>query len=107
MPCVGNLSSTLVLYGNFTPRENLVVPTSRPRTSSENMDTYLIKMQQEFERTLTRELKEDAAEFEAEIYRACPVTSTDQANSCQDLLLKTSREYAQILQKKIYGLKYK
>ncbi|XP_045714016.1 ankyrin repeat domain-containing protein 26-like isoform X2 [Phyllostomus hastatus] len=99
MPCVGNLNSSLVLYGNFTPRENLVVPTSRPQTSSRSMETYLIKMRQEFEKTLTRELKEDAAEFEAETYTACPVASTDQANSCQDLLLKTSREYAQILQK--------
>ncbi|KAM5337489.1 ankyrin repeat domain-containing protein 26 isoform 2-T2 [Glossophaga mutica] len=98
MPCVGNLNS-LVLYGNFTPRENLVVPTSRPQTSSKSMETYLIKMRQEFEKTLTRELKEDTAEFETEAYRACPVASTDQANSCQDLILKTSQEYAQILRK--------
>ena len=55
-------------------------------------------MRQEFEKTL-RELKEDAAEFDAEACRAFPVASTDRANSSQDLLLKTSQEYAQILQK--------
>ena len=41
----------------------------------------------------------DAAEFDTEACRAYPVASTDQAKSSQDLLLKTSREYAQILQK--------
>ncbi|XP_054448000.1 ankyrin repeat domain-containing protein 26 isoform X2 [Pteronotus mesoamericanus] len=100
MPCVGNLNSSFVLYGNSTQREeNLVIPTSRPRTSSNSMEAYLIKMRQELEKALTRELKEDAAEFEAEAYRAYPVGSIDKANSCQDLLLKTSQEYAQILQK--------
>ncbi|XP_053778450.1 ankyrin repeat domain-containing protein 26 isoform X2 [Desmodus rotundus] len=97
MPCVGN--SSLVFYGDVTPRGNFVIPTSRPQTSRKSMETYLIKMQQEFEKTLTRELKEDAAEFDTEACRAYPVASTDQANSSQDLLLKTSREYAQILQK--------
>ncbi|XP_053525346.1 LOW QUALITY PROTEIN: ankyrin repeat domain-containing protein 26-like [Artibeus jamaicensis] len=99
MPCVGNLNNPSGLYGSFSPRENLVVPTSRPQTSSRSMETYLMEMRQEFEKTLTRELREDAAEFEAEAYKACPVASTDQANSCQDLILKTSREYAEILRK--------
>ncbi|XP_036906942.1 ankyrin repeat domain-containing protein 26 isoform X2 [Sturnira hondurensis] len=99
MPCVGNLNSHLVLCGNFTPRENLVVPTSRPQTSSKSMETYLLKMGQEFEKSLTRELREDAAEFEAEAFKARPVASTDQANSCQDLIFKTYREYEEILRK--------
>ncbi|XP_016059424.1 PREDICTED: ankyrin repeat domain-containing protein 26 isoform X2 [Miniopterus natalensis] len=97
-PCVGNVNS-FVPNRNFTPRENLVIPTSRPHISNNSMETYLIKMQQEFEKTLTRELKEDAAEFESESCRAYPVGSVDQSNSYQDLLLKTSREYVQILKK--------
>ncbi|XP_054572561.1 ankyrin repeat domain-containing protein 26 [Eptesicus fuscus] len=95
-PGVGNVNNSFVLYGHSTPRENMVIPTSRPRISNNSIETYLIKMQQDFEKTLTRELKEDAAEFESESY---PVGSVDQSNSYEDLLLKTSREYVQILKK--------
>ncbi|EPQ14133.1 Ankyrin repeat domain-containing protein 26 [Myotis brandtii] len=98
-PGVGNFNNSFVLYGHSLPRENMVNPTSRPRISNNSIETYLIKMQQDFEKTLTRELKEDAAEFESESYRAYPVGLVDQSNSYQDLLLKTSREYVQILKK--------
>nr|KAF6498942.1 hypothetical protein HJG59_000716 [Molossus molossus] len=98
-PGAENLHNSFVLYGNSTPRENLVIPTSRSRASNNSIETYLIKMQQEFEKTLTKELKEDAAEFESESYGAYPVGSVDQSNSYQDLFLKTSQEYVQILKK--------
>ncbi|XP_023617739.1 ankyrin repeat domain-containing protein 26 isoform X7 [Myotis lucifugus] len=98
-PGVGNFNNSFVLYGHSLPRENMVNPTSRPRLSNNSIETYLIKMQQDFEKTLTRELKEDAAEFESESYRAYPVGLVDQSNSYEDLLLKTSREYVQILKK--------
>nr|KAF6387531.1 hypothetical protein mMyoMyo1_008023 [Myotis myotis] len=98
-PGVGNFNNSFVLYGHSLPRENMVIPTSRPRISNNSIETYLIKMQQDFEKTLTSELKEDAAEFESESYTAYPVGLVDQSNSYQDLLLKTSREYVQILKK--------
>ncbi|XP_045441810.1 ankyrin repeat domain-containing protein 26 isoform X3 [Pipistrellus kuhlii] len=98
-PGVGNFNNSFVLYGHSTPRESVVIPTSSPRISNNSIEAYLIKMHQDFEKTLTKELKEDAAEFESESYRAYPIGSVDQSNSYQDLLLKTSREYVQILKK--------
>ncbi|XP_016079071.1 PREDICTED: ankyrin repeat domain-containing protein 26-like [Miniopterus natalensis] len=93
IPSVRDLNS-FVPNRNSTPRENLKIPILSPHTS-----TYVIKMRQEFEETLTRELKEDAAKFESEFYRACPVELIDQSNSRQDLLLKTSQEYTEILKR--------
>ncbi|KAM8804070.1 ankyrin repeat domain-containing protein 26 [Rhynchonycteris naso] len=98
-PCVGNIRNSCVLNRISTPGKNLVIPTSKPWTANNNMETYLIKMRQEFEKTLTRELKEEAAEFESESCTAYPVGSIDRSNSSQDLLLKATQEYAQILKK--------
>uniref|UniRef100_A0A8C3VRQ4 Ankyrin repeat domain-containing protein 26 n=1 Tax=Catagonus wagneri TaxID=51154 RepID=A0A8C3VRQ4_9CETA len=92
-PCAGNLNNSLVFNRNFTPRENLVLSTSSPRPSNDSIETYLTKMQQELQKNITRELAEAAVEFESGICRASPVGSTD------DLVLKTSQEYVQILKK--------
>ncbi|XP_070356944.1 ankyrin repeat domain-containing protein 26 isoform X8 [Equus asinus] len=43
-PCAGNHNSSLVLNRNLTPREDLVIPTSRPRPSNNSMETYLTKL---------------------------------------------------------------
>ncbi|XP_049737731.1 ankyrin repeat domain-containing protein 26 isoform X12 [Elephas maximus indicus] len=98
-PCVGNVNSSLVLNRNLIPRENLAIPTSSPRPSNNSMETYLTKMQQELEKNITRELEEAAAEFESGSCRASPLGSTDESNLNQDLVLKTSQEYVQILKK--------
>ncbi|XP_054550799.1 ankyrin repeat domain-containing protein 26 isoform X7 [Talpa occidentalis] len=97
--CVGDLSNSLVLNKHLSPRENLVISlsTSNQRPSSNSMETFLTKMQQELEKNITRELEEAAAEFESVSYRASPLGSTDESN--QDLLWKTSQEYVQILKK--------
>nr|XP_055187923.1 ankyrin repeat domain-containing protein 26-like [Nyctereutes procyonoides] len=63
-PYVGNLTSSLLLDGNVTPRENVMIPTSRPQTSVSSIETHLIKMLQELEDNITRELKEVARELE-------------------------------------------
>ncbi|XP_057588801.1 ankyrin repeat domain-containing protein 26 isoform X6 [Hippopotamus amphibius kiboko] len=98
-PCVGNLNNSLVLNRNLTPRENMVMSTSSPRPANNSMETYLTKMQQELEKNITRELEEAAAEFESGSCRASPLGSTDESNLNQDLVLKTSQEYVQILKK--------
>ncbi|XP_075853731.1 ankyrin repeat domain-containing protein 26 isoform X2 [Microcebus murinus] len=98
-PCVGNLSNSLVLNRKLIPKENLVIPTSSPRTSNNSMENYLTKMQQELEKNITRELEEAAAELETESYIASPIGSTDESNLNQDLVWKASREYVQILKK--------
>ncbi|XP_055399584.1 ankyrin repeat domain-containing protein 26-like isoform X1 [Bubalus kerabau] len=99
-PCVGNFNNPFVLNGNLTPRANLGFSTSIPRPSNNSMETYLTKMRQELDRSITRELREAAAEFESESYGLSPLGATDGSNLSQDLLLKTSQEYVQILKKK-------
>ncbi|XP_038445083.1 ankyrin repeat domain-containing protein 26-like isoform X1 [Canis lupus familiaris] len=61
-PSVGNLTSSLLLDRNVTPRENVMIPTSRPQTSVSSIETHLFKMQQMLEDSILRELKEVAAQ---------------------------------------------
>eukprot|EP00071_Canis_lupus_P037266 XP_022270823.1 ankyrin repeat domain-containing protein 26-like isoform X1 [Canis lupus familiaris] len=42
-PYVGNLTSSLLLDRNVTPRENVMIPTSRPQTSVSSIETHLFK----------------------------------------------------------------
>ncbi|XP_028350780.1 ankyrin repeat domain-containing protein 26 isoform X5 [Physeter macrocephalus] len=98
-PCVGNLNNSLVLNRNLTPGENLEISTSSSRPSNKSMEIYLTKMQQEMEKNITRELEKAAAECESGSYRASPLGATDESNLNQDLVLKTSQEYVQILKK--------
>ncbi|XP_008062729.1 ankyrin repeat domain-containing protein 26 isoform X2 [Carlito syrichta] len=98
-PCVGNLSNSLDLNRKCIPSENLMIPTSSPRTLNNSMENYLTKMQQELEKNITRELEEAAAELESASYTASPLGSTDESNINQDLVWKASREYVQILKK--------
>uniref|UniRef100_A0A2K6M7Y8 Ankyrin repeat domain containing 26 n=1 Tax=Rhinopithecus bieti TaxID=61621 RepID=A0A2K6M7Y8_RHIBE len=97
-PCVGNLNNSLYHNRKLIPRENLVISSSKPRTSNNSVENYLSKMQQELEKNITRELKEAAAELESGSI-ASPLGSTDESNPNQDLVLKASREYVQILKK--------
>ncbi|XP_062067126.1 ankyrin repeat domain-containing protein 26 isoform X2 [Lepus europaeus] len=98
-PCVGNLNTSLVLSGSLIPKENFPIPTSRPQPSTNSMDDYLTKMRQELDKSITRELEKAAAEFESQSCRAAPVAPTARSNQTQDLLLKASQEYVQILKK--------
>ncbi|XP_010379734.2 ankyrin repeat domain-containing protein 26 isoform X5 [Rhinopithecus roxellana] len=97
-PCVGNLNNSLYHNRKLIPRENSVISSSKPRTSNNSVENYLSKMQQELEKNITRELKEAAAELESGSI-ASPLGSTDESNPNQDLVLKASREYVQILKK--------
>nr|XP_055164637.1 ankyrin repeat domain-containing protein 30A isoform X1 [Nyctereutes procyonoides] len=99
LPYVGNLTSSLLLDRNVTPRENVVVPTSSSRPSNNSMDTYLTKMQQMLEENITRELKEAAGEFESGSCRSFSLGSTDESNLNQHLVLQASQEYVEILKK--------
>ncbi|XP_012516365.1 PREDICTED: ankyrin repeat domain-containing protein 26-like [Propithecus coquereli] len=57
-PSFGSLNDTSVLNRTFTPRENLVIATSSPRTSRNSLQNYFTMMQLEFEKNITRELEE-------------------------------------------------
>ncbi|XP_024589936.1 ankyrin repeat domain-containing protein 26 isoform X2 [Neophocaena asiaeorientalis asiaeorientalis] len=98
-PCVGSLNNSLVLNRNLTPGENLEISTSSSRPSNKSLEIYLTKMQQEMEKNITRELEKATADCEAGSYRASPLGATDESNLNQDLVLKTSQEYVQILKK--------
>ncbi|XP_027625720.1 ankyrin repeat domain-containing protein 26 isoform X6 [Tupaia chinensis] len=98
-PYVGNFNNSLVNSGNLIPRETSVIPTSISQPSNNSIENYLTKMQQELERSITRELREAAAEFSSVSCRASPLGPTDESNHTQDLLLRASQEYVQILKK--------
>ncbi|XP_037679080.1 ankyrin repeat domain-containing protein 26-like isoform X2 [Choloepus didactylus] len=55
--CAGNLNNYSVLNRNLIPRENVVIPSSIPRPSSNSMETFFTKLQQELERNITREIR--------------------------------------------------
>ncbi|XP_023050402.2 ankyrin repeat domain-containing protein 26 isoform X1 [Piliocolobus tephrosceles] len=97
-PCVGNLNNSLDHNRKLIPRENLVISSSNPRTSNNSLENYLSKMQQELEKNITRELEEAAAELESGSI-ASPLGSIDESNLNQDLVLKASKEYVQVLKK--------
>ena len=76
-----------------------MLSTSIPCPSNNSTETYLTKMQWEFQKNITKELEKAAAEFKSGSYRVSPLGSTDESNLFQDLLLKISQEYVQILKK--------
>ncbi|KAM6156450.1 ankyrin repeat domain-containing protein 26-like [Erethizon dorsatum] len=95
-PCVGNLNHSLALHRSFLPRENLVVRTLNAQPSNDSMENYLMKMRQELENSITRELREATAELDA-----FEVPSRRSANkSSQDLISETSQEYMEILRRR-------
>ncbi|XP_037674527.1 ankyrin repeat domain-containing protein 26-like [Choloepus didactylus] len=67
--CAGNLNNHSVLNRNLIPRQNVVIPSSIPRPSSNSMETTFTKLQQELERNITREIRKAAADFEPGSYR--------------------------------------
>ncbi|XP_038307578.1 ankyrin repeat domain-containing protein 26-like isoform X1 [Canis lupus familiaris] len=99
-PYVGNLTSSLLLDRNVTPRENVMIPTSRPQTSVSSIQTHLIKMLQEWKDNIIRDLKEVARDCESGFCRSSPLGPTDESNVNQDPVLQASREYVEILNRK-------
>ncbi|KAM4851995.1 ankyrin repeat domain-containing protein 26-like [Thomomys bottae] len=97
-PCAGNLHNTMGLNRSFIPTESLALPTSNSGLSSKSMENYLTKMQQELEKSITRELKEAVAELDSGFFRASPLGSTPK--SSQNLLSEASQGYVEILKKK-------
>ncbi|XP_013363831.1 PREDICTED: ankyrin repeat domain-containing protein 30A isoform X3 [Chinchilla lanigera] len=95
-PCVGNLHHSLALHRSFPPRENLVVHTLNPQPSNNSMESYLTKMRQELENSITRELREATAELEA--FKVPPRGSAHK--SSQDLISEASQEYKEILRRR-------
>ncbi|XP_064439991.1 ankyrin repeat domain-containing protein 26 [Mirounga angustirostris] len=102
LPSVRNMNNSSLFNRYVAPRENLVIPTSSSRPTKNGVETFLTKMdisQQEMERNITREL-EAAAEFESDSWcMTSSLESTYESHVNDDLLVKSSKEYLQILKK--------
>nr|XP_051703613.1 ankyrin repeat domain-containing protein 26 isoform X4 [Oryctolagus cuniculus] len=56
--CVGNFNNSSVLNRNLTPKENLMIPTSRQQSSYNSMVDYLFMMLEEMQTDISRDLDE-------------------------------------------------
>ncbi|XP_049633501.1 ankyrin repeat domain-containing protein 26-like [Suncus etruscus] len=97
-PSMGNLTNSARLPRNLAPRESILFPSAKPRPPDCSTETFLLQMQQQLDKSIKREIEEAAAELESGSYRSLP-RSIEASNLTQDLLLKTSREYVEILKK--------
>ncbi|EHB05846.1 Ankyrin repeat domain-containing protein 26 [Heterocephalus glaber] len=97
-PCVGNLHHSLLFPRSFLLRENLAVPPLNPQPLISSIESYLAEMRQEFDKSLTREVREATAKLESGSFK---VSSTRSANkSAEDLISETSQEYLEILRRR-------
>ncbi|XP_069921034.1 ankyrin repeat domain-containing protein 26-like [Oryctolagus cuniculus] len=56
--CGGNFNNSSVLNRNLTPKENLMIPTSRQQSSYNSMVDYLFMMLEEMQTDISRDLDE-------------------------------------------------
>ncbi|XP_057160710.1 ankyrin repeat domain-containing protein 26-like isoform X1 [Ursus arctos] len=66
LPYVRNISNRLPLDRHVAPRENVMIPPSSSCPSNNGIESYLLKVQQELEKNISRELEEAAAELESD-----------------------------------------
>ncbi|XP_057160693.1 ankyrin repeat domain-containing protein 26 isoform X2 [Ursus arctos] len=66
LPYVRNISNRLPLDRHVAPRENVMIPPSSSWPSNNGIESYLLKVQKEFEKRISRELKAAAAELESD-----------------------------------------
>ncbi|XP_044082611.1 ankyrin repeat domain-containing protein 26-like [Neovison vison] len=101
LPYGRNVNNSSLFNRNVALRENVVVPTSNSWRSSNDIETFLFKRQQELEKNITRELEEGAAEFESGSSGGTTyLESTFESHINCDDVLKSHREYSEFLKKK-------
>ncbi|XP_057160712.1 ankyrin repeat domain-containing protein 26-like [Ursus arctos] len=66
LPYVRNINNSLALNRHVAPRENVMIPPSSSWPSNNGIESYLLKVQKEFEKRISRELKAAAAELESD-----------------------------------------
>ncbi|XP_069403171.1 ankyrin repeat domain-containing protein 26-like [Ovis canadensis] len=96
---VGNFNPASGFNTNVISRANRRFSTSIPCPSNDSMETYLTKMQQELDRSITREIRKVDAEFASDAFTVSQV-SADGSNVYDDQILKTKAQYTQILKEK-------
>ncbi|XP_032201522.1 ankyrin repeat domain-containing protein 26-like [Mustela erminea] len=101
LPYGRNVNNSSLFNRNVALRENVVIPTSNSWRSSNDLETFLIKMQQELEKNITRELEEGFAVLESgSSGGATSSESTFERHINCDDVLKSHREYSEFLKKK-------
>ncbi|XP_044082359.1 ankyrin repeat domain-containing protein 26-like [Neovison vison] len=101
LPYGRNVNNSSLFNRNVALRENVVIPTSNSWRSSNDIETFLFKRQQELEKNITRELEEGAAEFESgSSGGTTSLESTFESHINCDDVLKSHREYSEFLKKK-------
>ncbi|XP_005688162.2 PREDICTED: ankyrin repeat domain-containing protein 26-like [Capra hircus] len=96
---VGNFNPASGFNTNVISRANRGFSTSIPCPSNDSMETYLTKMQQELDRSITREIRKVDAEFASDAFTVSQV-SADGSNVYDEQILKTKAQYTQILKEK-------
>ncbi|XP_040104664.1 ankyrin repeat domain-containing protein 26-like [Oryx dammah] len=96
---VGNFNPASEFKTNVISRANREFCTSIPCPSNDSMETYLTKMQQELDRSITREIRKVDAEFASDAFTVSQ-GSADGSNVYDDQILKTKAQYTQILKEK-------
>ncbi|XP_022347259.1 ankyrin repeat domain-containing protein 26 [Enhydra lutris kenyoni] len=101
LPYGRKVNNSSLFNRNVALRENMMIPTSNSWHSSNDIGTFLTKMQQELEKNITRELEEVAAEFESgSSGGATSLESTFERHINCDDVQKAYREYSEFLKKK-------
>ncbi|XP_074871091.1 ankyrin repeat domain-containing protein 26 isoform X3 [Carettochelys insculpta] len=100
---LGNLSNNLTLNRSLGLGGSFINPTGNALSSKNRVEAYLAKMQQELEKSITKELDQATAELETGSVRVSPVGSTDgsskNANVDQDPVSKATQQYLDVLKK--------
>ncbi|XP_044925124.1 ankyrin repeat domain-containing protein 26-like isoform X1 [Mustela putorius furo] len=102
LPYGRNVNNNSSLFNrNVAVRENMVTRTSNSRRSSNDIDNYITKVQQELEETIARAAKEAAAEFKSGLSgEATSFESTFARHTDCDDVMKTYRENSEFLKQK-------
>ncbi|KAM9171577.1 ankyrin repeat domain-containing protein 26 isoform 8-T8 [Pangshura tecta] len=100
---LGNLGNNLTLNRSLGLGGSFINPTGNALSSKNRVEAYLAKMQQELEKSITKELDQAAAELETGSVRVSPVGSTDGSsknlNVDQDPVSRATRQYQDVLKK--------
>ncbi|KAM7180274.1 ankyrin repeat domain-containing protein 26 isoform 2-T2 [Macrochelys suwanniensis] len=99
----GNLGNNLTLNRSLGLGGSFINPTGNALSSKNRVEAYLAKMQQELEKSITKELDQATAELETGSVRVSPVGSTDGSskylNVDQDPVSRATQQYLDVLKK--------
>ncbi|XP_077690472.1 ankyrin repeat domain-containing protein 26 [Eretmochelys imbricata] len=100
---LGNLGNNLTLNRSLGLGGSFINPTGNALSSKNRVEAYLAKMQQELEKSITKELDQATAELENGSVRVSPVGSTDGSsknlNVDQDPVSRATQQYLDVLKK--------